>query len=227
MIKICTRLLTVAILIISLAGCKSGNTDCPEEYSDVLKCYEKIINESSYDDFESRIEAGNYPSPTGEAEAHWKEMLLDFKSFSSHGYSLYGYMLKDINDDSTPELFLVKEDRTIIAVYTLKGENPTLLDAFDTEYRCVLTDDNRLITQTSESANSYIYHVYTLDSETTELTLRAGFGCEATGDVTVYYENIDGSNYTTDSERYTHLCEEYPFAFGDNWQKNDLYALNK
>lgn len=131
----------------------------------------------------------------------------------------FGYILKDINGDDVPELFWMREDRTLLAVFTVCDGKAKLLDAFWYRYPCKMLDDNRLYLNYSAGTGFLSFEILKLDQSGT-LVNDLSFDCNIPGgDAGEYWEQIgDAEPVAISEERFDQLVEQYPFEWGSAWE---------
>lgn len=123
---------------------------------------------------------------------------------------MFTYVLYDMNKDKVPELFWLREDDTILAIFTLHNDETLLLDAFWARYMGVITENGELYTRGSGGAVDTVYEIKELD-ENGELITKLTFGSESTGQSYQYFETVDGEKNIVSEERIDALLEEYKF----------------
>lgn len=132
--------------------------------------------------------------------------------------SAFGYILKDINDDDTPELFWVRKDRTLLAVFTVCDGKAKLLDAFWNRYPCKILDDNRLYLNYSAGTGYLDFEILKLDNSGNSVN-DLSFGLEDPGDAATYWEQVaDTERIEISEERFNELEVQYPFEWGSTWE---------
>lgn len=222
------------------------NTDAllslPPAYEDTVLDYKKVIDFRLSDTFESDYNGGqsvplnenltedlstesqNAADFNGDIDYKWTNMLVEMTDgLDDPSRKSFGYILKDINGDDTPELFWVREDYTILAVFTIKDNNAKLLDAYWSRYKCVLTDSGELYTLGSNGVANNNYQVKQLAKNSVDMYLIQEFGTDGIEYVhgvptgTIYYEVKEQQRIIVTEERYEELLSLYPFQNGNNW----------
>ena len=215
-------------------------------YAEILEDYEKIVDfrlsdgfendwnggkdvglsstllAAKYDEFENRATHGNT------LDLKWNYMLADMTDgLNAAEKSSFGYILQDLNEDAVPELFWIRNDGVILAVFTIRNNEPILLDAFWPRYKCVITDNGELYTFSSGGTFYSSYDIRKLTS-TGELTLITSFGLDGgTSESGVqYYEVVDGAKVAIEEMRFNSLLVEYPFVSGTKWSKTEISFLH-
>lgn len=227
---ICILLCLVTLL--SLCGCKNGRdvaktqdtaAAIPDQYEEILSDYNKVLTFRLSDTFESDYNDGKnvtlsdslMAGMTDELAYRWSCMLVEMTSGRNEPEKRdFGYVLKDINKDGKPELFWVRQDHTILAVFTIKNDQVRLVDAFWTRYEGVVTDTGALYTIGSSGAASSEYRIREMTSDGSEATIVKEFGI----DDNQYYEITDGEKVTVSEERFEELLTIYPFEKNTDWE---------
>ena len=201
-----TALLICIITVLSLCACAGDKT--PASYDDVILKLSETVTALFAEDFEDKAAEGTYPSPTGELEDKWLNTILDAKAdFRNVDENAFGYKLIDINSDGVSELFFMRSDERILAIFTMREGKPCMIDCYDRSYRGVVMDTGEIYTLGFREDGGYDYRIYTLDPASGGLYGTVSFGYEGT----IAYEYIDGATYTTSTDRITELTAQYPF----------------
>lgn len=231
----------------TLDSIKSEAVEYPHfyEYEDIIADYELLVDYRLSEAFEDNWNEGIMPQLSNLMERALDDGLHER---STHGMSLigkwsnmivgmtdglscplkgsFGYFFADINRDEMPELFWVREDWTILAVFTIENGQPILLDAFYPKYKCVVANGGELITLSHGGANYLDYAVRVL-SESGNLKLVMQFGIDGgsfeTGNQ--YYEMRSEEMMKISQERFDDLLAEYPFELGDKLQTVEIRFL--
>ncbi len=146
---------------------KTQDNTKPFLYTDLIDDYKAILEFRLSDDFEEKYNNGTFlpeisdylksTIKSGNTE-HWSNMLVELptamESSNKETFSIdyYGYILYDLNGDGIDELFWVRKDYSIIAIFTIYNEKLTLLDAFWSRHRATINQQGLLITQSSGGA---------------------------------------------------------------------------
>ena len=199
--------LICALMLLSLCACAQG-TKTVSSYEEIIVKLDEAVHGMFAEDFEDKLNQGAYPSPTGELSDKWLTTLLDAKDdFRNVDENAFGYKLIDVNSDGISELFFMRSDDRILAIFTMHDGKPCMVDCYGRSYRGVIRDTGEVYTMTVREDGGYDYRIYTLNPSSGGLYNTVSFGYEGT----IAYEMIDGSTYTTSTERITELAEEYPF----------------
>lgn len=211
-------------------------------YSDILMDYETIVSYRLSDAFESDWNEGEYieesatltnakKDETDERATHgvslgekWSYMIVGMvDGLENPTLKEFGYLFKDINRDAVPELFWVRKDGTILAVFTICDGDVILLDAFFPRYDCVVTNEGELYTFTGGGAAVNQYDIRVL-SDGAELVGVHSFGTDwdSAGEGMVYYEIVNSQKVFVDEERFEGLLTEKPFSLGSEWNGSSI-----
>ena len=149
-------------------------------------------------------------------------------TFSPKGLEDFGYILYDLNKDGTPELFWVRTDYSIVAVFTVKNGEAVLLDAFGTRYKGYVSEKGELYGWGSGGEQDQRCGVYRLTEEG-QLENKCGFsaGIDFFGDPTkmIYKEVTDSQTKEITAERFESLEKEYPREQSKTWTNLPILEL--
>ncbi|MBR6513389.1 MAG: hypothetical protein IKT46_01015 [Clostridia bacterium] len=203
----------ITVLTLTACGGSSDGTKPADNYNEVISKLSDIVDAMFTKDFEQKVAEGAYPAPTGEHTQGWTDMLLDAtKDFKNVDKNAFGYKLIDINSDGIPELFFMRSDDKILAIFTTSNGAPVLVDAFDRVYQCVIRDTGEVYTLNfREEDGGYDYRIHTLNPSSGGYYTTVSFGLEGS----ISYEMIDGATYTTSSDRIAELTETYEFKMAE------------
>ena len=209
-------ILLSVVLLMSLCSCaKDKEQKAATTYDEVITKLSEAVTGMFEEDFEEKLNEGAYPSPTGELPEKWmttlKEAKMDFRNVDENAF---GYKLIDINSDGTSELFFMRSDDRVLAIFTMYEGKPGMVDCYNRSYRGVIRDTGEVYTMTVRDDGGYDYKIYTLNPSSGVLYNTVSFGYEGY----IAYEMIDGSTYTTSTDRITELETEYPFEQSESFK---------
>lgn len=241
-------LIVIILLLCVLAGCRtpdsiyypqtnSTNGDETAVYSDILTDYRNLIDFRLSDAFMTDWNNGNIPRFSEQMESalkdeycerttyemsigeKWSNMIVEMTAgIDLPQKSNYGYFLADINEDSFPELFWVRSDQMLLAIFSVQNGRPVLLDACWHGYKCVLTDVGMLYTRADGGAGYITFGIRQLSEEINLLVVKE-FGAEGgnaeTG--TLFYEITETGKVSINEARFNQLIQDYPFAMSEFW----------
>lgn len=212
----------------------------PAAYQETLADIQSVMEWKFAEDFWGKYEQGEMPEPilsdnlaaqladeeNDEVSEAWFNMVMEMlPHYSDSATCRAGYILKDINSDNVPELFLLQEDRTLLAVFTVCEGKSKLLKAFWNRYAAVMADDGRLSTQSSPGTGLLDREILKLDAEGV-LVNDLSFHCDDPGSSdleAVYMERVgDGKAKAITEERYDELLALYPFEWGSSWEELNI-----
>lgn len=204
-------------------------------YAKVLQDYEMLVSFRLSENFESSWNSDQVPALSAalasairdNPEAEWSNMVVGMpEGLENPTVSSFGYILKDMNRDDFPELFLVREDHAILAIFTCGNGQLVLLDAFWSKHEGILTDENSMMIRTSGGAAYTDYVVKILDPEGHMVQVKQ-FGTDGYSEdaETLYYEITDNGRNTIERNRFSALLLEYPFEFGSEWLSQTMISL--
>ena len=195
---------------------ESYHAQLPSAYETVITEYKELI------ELRLSLTGGNddpeysLTSPDQDLSLEWCNMFIELTlGIDSPSVSSFGYVLKDINCDGTNELFIVREDNMIFAVYTLYDGVAHLLGAYWPRYECSFLESGELFIEGSGGAFVLDYKVQTLDENSDNLVTVANFGYDISEHSTApdmsiyYYEEVNGEKLTVDEARFNELFELY------------------
>ncbi len=206
--------LICALMLLSLCAC-TQQTKNASSYEEILVKLDEAVHALFDEDFEDNLKEGAYPSPTGELSDKWLTTLSDAKAdFRNVDENAFGYKVIDINSDGISELFFMRSDDRVLAIFTMHEGKPGMVDCYNRSYRGVIRDTGEVYTMTVRDDGGYDYKIYTLNPSSGVLYNTVSFGYEGY----IAYEMIDGSTYTTSTDRITELETEYPFELSESFK---------
>ena len=241
----CAAIVFMMILPLLLCACQDEQPTASQPnttgemsfYAQVLQDYEAIVRFRLSDSFEDDWNNNRFPAVSDaltlaiqeNPNADYSSALIEMsKGLAEPAVSSFGYILRDINGDDFPELFWLRTDYSILAIFTKQNEKLALLDAFWPKHECVITDRNELYIRTSSGGQYTDYTLQTLTSQGTLLKCKqVGFdGISAEGQP-LYYEIVNNAKQSIEENRFQALLNEHPFAFGSEWQLQEMNYWGK
>lgn len=190
----------------------------PNAYYSVLVKFHLVIDGIFSESFERDYNNGKFSIilTSKELEYKWNSMILDINDNMDNASSeSFGYILKDINDDSVDELFLVRNDQSILAIFTIVDKTPCLLDAFWSKNKCVILDNYNIYTLTSSGAEDFEYATKKMNNKGDGLVVIKSFGCTDGN----YFINENNKKKTIAYSEFETLLLLNPFKNSDSWHK--------
>lgn len=212
--------LVCAVTVLSLCSCTAKREKLPTNYDELTDKLSQTVEALFETDFEEKLEAGEYRCPTGEQSENWNSMLRDAKAeLPNVDKKHFGYKIIDINSDSIPELFFMRSDGTVLAIFNIDEGRPRLLECFNGTYRCVVMDSGELYTVNTRE-DGVEYKISTL-LPAGGLAVTVSFGTEGE----TCYELVGGEKDSVTAERITELCAIYPFESSEIFTELQLYMF--
>lgn len=182
--------------------------EVPEEYHEILIRYrsavEAIVTGNTID------VDGFIGSPYEPVHAFTSGMYEAGLAVDDPTAFKFGYSLKDMNGDGTPELLLITENHVLLELYSIVDGEAKLLDYFRPRYTGVVLATNRLYTYGSGGAGVYTYTISKYDGEG-NLMPHLEFGSDISDNSQYYYKAKDGGEREIISEgNFIGLVEQYP-----------------
>ena len=128
----------------------------------------------------------------------------------------FGYILRDLNADDTPELFWVHNDHRICAVFTWHEGTPVLLDAYWSRYCGYIGENNTLYARGSGGAEITQATVYVLHQGNLTEAFCFGTDTDSNGNIQ-FYESVGDTTAPTEEERVKTLYNAYPPEHSQFW----------
>ena len=149
-------------------------------------------------------------------------------TFSPKGIGDFGTVLFDLNQDGVQELFWVRRDHSILAVFTVHGGEAVLLDTFWPRHKGYVSGDGELYGYGSGGEKDLRCSVYRLTEEgKLEAALGFSSGIDYFGDPTQvnYFETADSQRKSISSSRFEELSKQYPQEQSKSWMANPIQPL--
>ncbi len=198
-------------------------------YESILATYRKVVQLcENYDDM--KTVDGTYDAMfdiAGEREHEWLGGLfscvlllapMPIPQTDYYNY-FYQYAIKDLNGDGIPELVLLLEDGTVLALFSMYEGKPILLDTFWHRYACSIDDDGDLLVSGSGGATSFSNQVLRIEAGGGSWEEIVQFGAdgydEQTGQ-TRYYRLENRKIIRITEAEYEDLKKQY------GWIRDDL-----
>ncbi len=170
------------------------------------------------------IEASNLPEMSCDINYSSLSTTISEQIGTNDRVSDFGYILFDMNNDGTPELFWVNLDHEILAVFTYHNGQPKLLCGFWSRYRATVTDNGQLFVSGSSGANDSNVTLYTLKSGELENVFE--FGTTSLDPTAlIYYERTSEQQISITTDRLDDLYKLYTEHCPD-WKKTTVYSLD-
>ena len=193
----------------------------PQAYIEVLQKYYMITNNRTLYSFEEKYNNGEFDIKplTPELEYKWKAMIVDINNNHNNlSHNSFGYILKDINCDFVEELFLVRNDHTLLAVFTMLDNKPLLLDAFWSKNKGFILDTNEIYVLTTSGAQDFEYAIKKFNVSGTSFVTERSFGCKHG----IFYQNANNQERIISVDEFESLVALHPLKNGTEWNENPI-----
>lgn len=121
-----------------------------------------------------------------------------------------------MNSDNTPELFWVRADHSIVAIFTCRNGQVVLLDAYWSRYRACINRDRQLFTRGSSGAADNYSDFLSLTDKGQLVPSYRFYSTSSTGTVT-YHEYTHEETTQITEEALLALCEAYSWEESPFW----------
>ena len=205
----------------------------PAPYNDILEDYRNLVEFRCSSSFEEKWNADEcvrisdtlthalsdpgkaHTTPDMPLAAKWSNMIVSMTNgVDDPQITSFGYLLKDINRDGSPELFWISDNKTILAIFTIQSNRVFLLDVFFPRHCCVVSEFWNLYTIDYGGAGFTHYEIRTLDSDGRLYPVIRFGSCGFTDEGTVIYYQTDGQEKLQISESaFEELHKLYPYIF--------------
>lgn len=202
------RFLSIFLLIIvSFVGCaqvEPQNT-IPSPYVSILSNFNAIIDSYLAGTFESDYNNDKFSTPSETLSDRWGYMMVELPyGMEDFERSSFSYKLIDINHDDIQELLLMKEDDTILAIFTMLHGKAILLDAYWSRYKGAVLSSGEIYTYGSSGALDFEYSILQIDLEKGGLIETEKFGMNEG-----FYKIIDNRKEMIDETEFERIKAEY------------------
>lgn len=220
---------------------KQSVSQTAEIYADILRDYKTIVYKRLSTDWDNNSQGILLPSyvkfnETDDTQLYdgvplsmrWSNMIIEMTSgMSAPQEASFGYILWDMNADDVPELFWVKEDYSLLAIFTYYEDTVVLLDAFWPRYQGVITDNGELYTRGSGGA-TYTYFLARSLTKERKWERQALFGIDGWNEeakTEQYIEWVNGEKTVIDKARFETLLAQRAFVNGAEWTNGSIEQI--
>lgn len=176
-------------------------------YSDIISSCQKLLVDVPVLTEEELIK--KHPSPNSRLSKQWDQMVKDLKAKEAK-VDEYGFVLKDINSDSMPELFWVDKNYNIVSVFASIHPSKNLLGAFSSENSCIVLEDGGLLVLSTSDDSNFEYSIANYKNLEGLKVGPVSFGCE------------NGLYYKKDEKGKTEITnQEFDILLQQNINKKD------
>ena len=222
------------VLLCLLSGCYSKRTapveSLEEAYQPLIEKYREYIEYAlGYGD-EIAVKSRPFEYPEDDVDIYWYNnwvvSFLYHEDYSEKRNS-FGYAIKDLNGNGSPELILLLKNGDVLAVFSLVNNKPNGLGVFWSRHRCEINDSGLLYTHTSSGAGHWDDRIQEISQDGSKLLLVGQYGIDgrATGDG--YYKIIDEEKYLISESELIEAIEKIDdmFPAGGYEGKTEIMGL--
>ena len=223
-------LMCLAGILPSRAFAAVSNEDATARYSKIINCYRNYIirrddKEGALEDLLVKLSYElNIDLDSNDDEKAY-ELECSFEILVYEPGAKLGYALYDINKDGVPELFILTEDHTILAIYSLIDDAPVLVGAYWSRNRCAMDKTGTLYIHASSGASDSYSASYSFSSGG-ELNLTEMVGVESFDEQgnafpePQYYRIVNGKKLIVNEEEAVSAWRKFPDVYSDNPTKD-------
>jgi hypothetical protein len=124
----------------------------------------------------------------------------------------FGYAIKDLNGNGSPELILAMGDQVIRAIFALIDDKPKLLDEFGDKHHCEIDSSGIFYIRTTSGGDLTKFASYQISQNDEELVLIDEFGTNGHDMDTLetfYYKMMNGFEQRITSEEFDELYDRF------------------
>ena len=207
-------------------------------YAEMVRDFDKLIafrqseqfNDSWYENLQNADFSDTFFQATGnlgELAYRWDCMVIELLGpENSASQKDFGFMLHDLNGDSVPELFWLRQDYSLVAIFTYKNGTAVLLDAYWPRYRGFISQEGKLYSWGSGGAEDNHCGVYSLNAAgVLEETYAFASESDRDNNTVNYFEFKKGTKTEISAQRFEELSALYPDQQSDFWMSLPIMVL--
>ena len=164
-----------------------------------------------------------FSGPDYNQAGNWGNALHEAKLVSYRDYNdprdAFGYAIEDLNGDENPELILLLQDYTVLAVISTFDGKPKVLGAYYSRHDCGIDNTGTLYTCSSGGAFYFSISSYKISPDGSELILIEEFGADGYlkgENATFYYKLVNGDKTRISDADFNELSNKFPKRAGMN-----------
>lgn len=211
--------------------------DC--DYSQLIADYRIILeirNDEAFDGWtdahdlliSEQLRQAIAAAKNDDIDYHWSNMVIDSVQtlHPDKEQEQCGYTLFDLNGDGIDELFWLRRDRSIAAIFTCYEGKPVLVDAFWARSRAYVSQNKELYVNSSSGADNNDFRTYKLLSDGTLQFVRGAYSMyDPETDEVRYFEIVPDETVDITEEEFDELLKDYPYELSEFWLSLDFYSL--
>ena len=137
----------------------------------------------------------------------------------------FGYILYDLNNDKTPELFWVRKDRSIVAAFTYYDKKLQILDSYWSRYCGYVGANGQFYTWGSNGAADNFCNVYILNKGKLEEVFSFGSESSAYGNNIGYYKTAEKTKIQITEKHFYQLSDYFAETGNSLWNSCEVYGF--
>lgn len=200
-------------------------------YSTLIQDYKKLLEFRLTDDFQENYNNGlsadisdsltNAYNSDEELSYRWHCMYVELLPYGEpSSLDNYGYILYDMNDDGIDEMFWVRNDHNLLAIFTIYNGNLVFLDGYWSRYRAVVRNGGTLLTSGSGGA---LWHTTTVcHLENGKLQEAYSFFTEDSDTGIKFFETTESGKRELTKQQYEDISSRYTFANSNFWSEQEI-----
>ncbi len=166
----------------------------PHDYNNLIIDYNKLVSVCLSADFDEAFYncedlldhiSLQYMQKGTQVYENWNNMIVEILS-NGNKNDVFNYYFTDLNNDGITEAVWQKNNKTILAIFTLVNKKVCLLDAFWSRYKCNIKDENIYIISSGGVTTDFF--VKNVQSNSLELKKIQEYSVEETAQGTIYYQ---------------------------------------
>lgn len=203
-------------------------------YQTLLQDYKSLLEFRLSDDFYEKYNSGlkadisnsliNAYSSDEELSYRWSCMFVELPAYGEpNSLDSYGYILYDMNNDGIDEMFWVRNDHSVFAVFTIYNGNLVFLDGYWSRYSAVVRNGGTLLTSGSGGAAWHTTTVCYLENG--KLQEAYAFFTEDSDTGIKYFETTESGKRELTERQYQDISSRYTFSNSDFWLNMEIQHL--
>jgi len=167
---LCLAFVLLSIQFAAAPGQAAQKTNAAAKYDRIIALYRDYVihrnDDDAYDTLMAKLSHELHIGPNihGDEKAYQLQCSSFELSFALRANTL-GYAFRDLNNDGILELFILLDDLTILAIYSLEKDLPVLVGAYWSRHRCALDKAGMLYISGSSGSQDSFSASYALNGD--------------------------------------------------------------
>ena len=159
--------------------------------------------------------------------SQWAAMIADLPTYDARSENAFGYILYDLNNDDVPELFFVRNDYSIVAVFTCYRDQLKLLATCSSRAAGYVSENGTFYAWAAGGASDVICETYCLQKGELDRTFYFESATGVTSVEPIFTEATSYDNrFEIDESTYDLYCHQFPNDITWFWRSFPIYALS-